>query len=142
MAATHGFIATNACVPQFVPRLADCLRAERGQMAVTEPLDRRACVGCAGVSGVGVDTPPTAYKDIPEPDGRWRLMVTGCRWREHERNDSIFPQFSADGGPHPRLESEGVAPLQPMRAAPERRSCRRFMRPDSPARANVDLCGS
>ena len=112
VAAAHGFIATNACVPQFVPRLADCLRAERGQMAVTEPLDRRACVGCAGVSGIGVDTPPTAYKDIPEPDGRWRLMVTGCRWREHERNDSIFPQFSADGSPHPRLESEGMAPSQ------------------------------
>ena len=49
-------------------------------------------------------------------------MVTGCRWREHERNDSIFPQFSSgsssSGGsaapfppsPHPRLESEGMAP--------------------------------
>ena len=39
--ARHGFIATNACVPQFVPWLADRLRAERGQMAVTEPIDER-----------------------------------------------------------------------------------------------------
>eukprot|EP01052_Picozoa_sp_SAG31_P077552 SAG31_NODE_36934_length_309_cov_0.685714_1_plen_74_part_01 len=33
----HAIIATNACVPQFAPWLASALRAERGQMAVTEP---------------------------------------------------------------------------------------------------------
>lgn len=91
-------------------------------MVVTEPMVDRPCVGCGGISGVphedsAEDCPPTAYKEIPEPDGRWRLMVTGCRWREHAGNDSIFPQFSAEseappGRPHPRLESEGMAPSQ------------------------------
>ena len=96
MRAKHAILATNACVPQFAPWLADALRAERGQMAVTELLEERPCVGCGGCSGVpgegDEDMVPTAWKDIPEPDGRWRLMVTGCRWREHPRNDSIFPQ--------------------------------------------------
>lgn len=68
------------------------------------------------------------WKEIPEPDGRWRLLFGGCRWRQHPRDDSLFPQF-ADGDPltglanpstagtpaprrppHPRLEAEGFAP--------------------------------
>ena len=139
--ARHGIIATNACVPQFAPWLADALRAERGQMAVTEPLLERPCVGCGGCSGVpgegDEDIVPTAWKDIPEPDGRWRLMVTGCRWREHPTNDSIFPQFSSSSkrgvgyqqyapAPHPRLESEGMAPSRNHQARIDRMFARVF----------------
>eukprot|EP01047_Picozoa_sp_COSAG01_P004793 COSAG01_NODE_159_length_23702_cov_119.507585_28_plen_232_part_00 len=88
--AQHCLLATNATVPQFVPWLADCLHAERGQMAVTEPLDARPCVGCGSCSGTA-EVPPTAWKDIPEPDGRWRLMVAG-RSREKQKRPPPSPR--------------------------------------------------
>lgn len=88
--------------------------------------------GCGGATPPGPaaaggrDLPPAWWKEIPEPDGRWRLLFGGCRWRQHPKDDSLFPQF-ADGDPltgrppaeatagaprqpHPRLEAEGFAP--------------------------------
>lgn len=130
--AHHCVLATNAVVPQFANALGGALRAERGQVAVTQVLDDRPVYGCGGATppspaeAGGRELPPAWWKEIPEPDGRWRLLFGGCRWRQHPKDDSLFPQF-ADGDPltgqppqearsnaprqpHPRLEAEGFAP--------------------------------
>ena len=39
--ADHLCVATNALVPQLLPALTSTLRAERGQVLVTAPLDER-----------------------------------------------------------------------------------------------------
>ena len=64
------FLSTNALIPQFVPSLAGAMRAERGQVIVTEPLDIRPCCGSFG-------TRMAWWREIIEPDGRFRLLF----WR-------------------------------------------------------------
>ncbi len=95
------FLSTNALVPQFIPGLASALRAERGQVFVTEPLAERPCQGSFGTSLAW-------WREIIERDGRFRLLFGGGR--EREEPDSLFPQFTSDGGPNPRLEAEGFRP--------------------------------
>jgi glycine/D-amino acid oxidase-like deaminating enzyme len=95
------FLATNALVPQFCPKLERALRAERGQVLVTEPLATRPCRGSFG-------TALAWWREIRESDGRFRLLFGGGRTRDEP--DSLFPQFRPDGGPHPSLESEGFSP--------------------------------
>ncbi len=95
------FLSTNALVPQFVPDLATPLRAERGQVLVTEPLSERPCCGSFG-------TPLAWWREITEPDGRFRLLFGGGRTREEP--DSLFPQFDEAGRPHSQLETEGFRP--------------------------------
>ena len=95
------FLSTNALVPQFIPELERPLRAERGQVLVTEPLDARPCRGSFG-------TPLAWWREIFEADGRFRLLFGGGRSRDEP--DSLFPQYDAAGQPHPRLESEGFRP--------------------------------
>ena len=95
------FLATNALVPQFVSRLERSLRAERGQVFVTEPLDVRPCRG-------SFNTHRAWWREIIEPDGRFRLLFGGGRTRDDP--DSLFPQFRPDGNPHPALETEGFRP--------------------------------
>jgi len=95
------FLALNALAPQQVPPLAPALRAERGQVFVTEPLPSRPCVG-------GFGTAMAWWREIHTGDGRFRLLFGGGRKRDEP--DSLFPQFTADGQPHPRLETEGFAP--------------------------------
>lgn len=95
------FLSTNALVPQFVPDLARPLRAERGQVLVTEPLADRPCRGSYG-------TAMAWWREILEPDGRFRLLFGGGRTREEA--DSLFPQFVEPGRPNPRLATEGFRP--------------------------------
>ncbi|MFN8445393.1 MAG: FAD-binding oxidoreductase [Caldilineaceae bacterium] len=95
------FLALNALAPQQVPELEPALRAERGQVMVTEPLASRPCVG-------GFGTAMAWWREIIEPDGRFRLLFGGGRKRDEP--DSLFPQFTAEGHPHPLLESEGFSP--------------------------------
>ncbi len=102
------FLATNALVPQYVPRLERSLRAERGQVIVTEPLAKRPCAGSFATSLAW-------WREIRESDGRFRLLFGGGRTREEP--DSLFPQFQADGSPHPKLEADGFRPS----AEPQRR---------------------
>ena len=97
------FLSTNALVPQFVPKLATALRAERGQVFVTEPLKQRPCRGSFG-------TWMAWWREIVEPDGRYRLLLGGGRVRDEP--DSLFSQFEPDGRPNPRLESDGFRPSQ------------------------------
>ena len=99
--ARHVFLAVNALAPQFVRSLETSLRAERGQVLVTAPLDTRPCQGSFG-------TALAWWREIIEPDGRWRLLFGGGRTRETP--DSLFPQFEADGSPSKRLEQEGFLP--------------------------------
>ena len=99
--ARHIFLAVNALAPQFVRSLEPALRAERGQVLVTAPLDARPCRGSFG-------TPLAWWREIIEPDGSWRLLFGGGRTRETP--DSLFPQFEADGRPSERLEREGFRP--------------------------------
>lgn len=99
--ARHVFLAINALAPQFVPALEPGLRAERGQVLVTEPLPRRPCRGSFG-------TAMAWWREIVEPDGRWRLLFGGGRTRESP--DSLFRQFDLVGQPHPKLEREGFSP--------------------------------
>lgn len=101
VAAERVFLATNALAPQFVPALERGLRAERGQVFVTGPLVERPCHGCCG----GV---LAWWREIIEDDGRYRLLFGGGRRRDEP--DSLFPQFTENGLPHPRLESEGFRP--------------------------------
>ena len=54
VSAAHCLIGTNALAPQFANRLARSLRAERGQVAVSEPLEVRPAHGCGGAA------PPSA----------------------------------------------------------------------------------
>ena len=95
------FLSTNALAPQFVPDFEKPLRAERGQVFVTEPLRERPCRGSFG-------TPLAWWREILEPDGRFRLLFGGGRTRDEP--DSLFPQFDENGRPHPRLETEGSRP--------------------------------
>jgi gamma-glutamylputrescine oxidase len=94
-------LATNALVPQYVPRLTRALRAERGQVIVTEPLPFRPCAGSFGTSLAW-------WREVRETDGRYRLLFGGGRTRDEP--DSLFPQYARDGRPHPRLESGGFSP--------------------------------
>lgn len=95
------FLAINALAPQFVPALEPGLRAERGQVLVTEPLAHRPCRGSFG-------TAMAWWREIAESDGRWRLLFGGGRTRESP--DSLFRQFDRAGQPHPKLEREGFSP--------------------------------
>lgn len=95
------FLALNALAPQHMPELEPALRAERGQVIVTEPLQRRPCSG-------GFGTALAWWREIREADGRFRLLFGGGRKRDEP--DSLFPQFTASGRPHPMLESEGFSP--------------------------------
>jgi gamma-glutamylputrescine oxidase len=99
--ARYVFLSTNALAPQFVPDLEKPLRAERGQVFVTEPLSECPCRGSFG-------TPLAWWREIPEPDGRFRLLFGGGRTRDEP--DSLFPQFDERGQPHPELETEGSRP--------------------------------
>ena len=92
------FLSTNALVPQFIPDLEIALRAERGQVLVTEPLEKRPCRGSFG-------TALAWWREIAEPDGRFRLLFGGGRKRDEP--DSLFPQYQQ---PHPLLEQEGFRP--------------------------------
>ena len=95
------FLSTNALVPQFIPDLQSALRAERGQVLVTGPLEQRPCRGSFG-------TALAWWREIIEPDGRFRLLFGGGR--ERDEPDSLFPQYQQDGHPHPLLEQEGFRP--------------------------------
>lgn len=95
------FLALNALAPQQVPARERSLRAERGQVFVTEPLAERPCVG-------GFGTAMAWWREIPAGDGRYRLLFGGGRKREEP--DSLFHQFTPDGQPHPLLETEGFSP--------------------------------
>lgn len=99
--AEHLFIATNALVPQLLPALTTTLRAERGQVLVTEPLPTRPCSGCysAGIAW---------WRDIREADGRYRLLFGGGRFRDDA--DSLFVQYRSDGRRNPRLATAGFSP--------------------------------
>ena len=99
--AERAFLATNALVPQLVPKLERGLRAERGQVFVTEPLAERPCRGCFGSSLAW-------WREVVEGDGRYRLLFGGGRARDEP--DSLFPQFTESGDPHPHLTSEGFSP--------------------------------
>jgi gamma-glutamylputrescine oxidase len=94
-------LATNALVPRYVPRLERALRAERGQVIVTEPLSFRPCQGSFGTSLAW-------WREVREGDGRYRLLFGGGRTRDEP--DSLFPHFTADGRPHPALERDGFSP--------------------------------
>ena len=94
-------IGTNAVAPQIFPELADALRAERGQIFVTALLSERPCKGAFG-------TEMAWWREIIEPQGRFRLLFGGGRQREEP--DSLFRQFTASGASHPKLESEGFSP--------------------------------
>lgn len=94
------FLGVNALAPQYVDGLAAGMRAERGQVLVTEPLPSRPCNGAFG-------TAMAWWRELPEPDGRFRLLFGGGRRRDEP--DSLFHQFSA-GQPNPVLESEGFSP--------------------------------
>lgn len=100
IATEQVFLATNALAPQFVRHLEPALRAERGQVFVTEPLDERPCRGSFG-------TTMAWWREIAEPDGRFRLLFGGGR--ERDEPDSLFPQYQGDA-PHPLLETEGFQP--------------------------------
>ncbi len=91
---SHLFVATNALAPQLLPGLTGSLRAERGQVLVTEPLAARPCRGCFG-GGLAW------WRDIREADGRWRLLFGGARRRDEP--DSLFRQYGTDGRRNPRL---------------------------------------
>jgi gamma-glutamylputrescine oxidase len=95
------FLALNALAPQFVRSLERSLRAERGQVLLTEPLPVRPCAG-------SFDTRMAWWRDVPEADGRYRLLFGGGRAREAP--DSLFPQYDRRGRPHPQLEREGFSP--------------------------------
>lgn len=95
------FLALNALAPQQVPARERSLRAERGQVFVTEPLTERPCYG-------GFGTAMAWWREIREGDGRYRLLFGGGRKREEP--DSLFPQFTPDGQPHPLLETAGFSP--------------------------------
>lgn len=94
------FLATNALVPQVVPALTRALRAERGQVFVTEVLSSQPCRGSFGTSLAW-------WRDIRDPGGGYRLLFGGGRDRDEP--DSLFPQFRHDGSPHPQLEAEGFS---------------------------------
>ena len=99
--ADHLCVATNALVPQLLPALTSTLRAERGQVLVTAPLDERPCRGCFAAGAAW-------WREIREADGRYRLLFGGCRSRDEP--DSLFPQYGADGRRSPRIAGAGFRP--------------------------------
>jgi len=99
--ASAVFLAVHALAPQFIPSLERPLRAERGQVLVTAPLPDRPCRGSFG-------TTMAWWREIILPDGKFRLLFGGGR--DREAPDSLFPQFKADGSPHPMLERGGFSP--------------------------------
>ena len=97
IACAHVVLAANALAPQLLPALAERLSAERGQVLVTAPLPARPCVGCFG-------TQEAWWRDIREPDGRYRLLFGGARRRDQEQ----LKQFTADGRRNPALARHGL----------------------------------
>ena len=95
------FSALNALTPQFVPDMEAGLRAERGQIFVTQPLAERPCHGSFASTMAW-------WRELPTADGRFRLLFGGGR--EREEPDSLFPQFTQEQQPHPQLEREGFRP--------------------------------
>lgn len=95
------FLGLNALAPQYVSGLAPSLRAERGQVLITEPVARRPCSGSFG-------TDMAWWREVEGPDGVFRLLFGGGRVREEP--DSLFPQFTADGRSNVRLETVGFSP--------------------------------
>jgi len=93
-------LGTNALAPQLVPGLERAMRAERGQVIVTAPLDARPCRGSFGTSLAW-------WREIDAGGGRWRLLFGGGR--ERDEPDSLFPQFDARGEAHAALERDGFA---------------------------------
>ena len=98
--AQRVFLLTNALVAQFVRRFEHDLRAERGQVLVTEPLNERPCRGSYGAAMAW-------WREIPEPDGRWRLLFGGGRKRDEP--DSLFRQYDEQGRRDAELEREGFS---------------------------------
>ena len=96
--ASVAILATNALIPQFVPSLERAMRAERGQVLVTEPLPDRPCTGSFGSRRAW-------WREVILPGRRFRLLFGGGRDRDEP--DSLFPQYRPDGSPHPLLESGG-----------------------------------
>ena len=99
--ADHLCVATNALVPQLLPALTSTLRAERGQVLVTAPLDERPCRGCFAAGAAW-------WREIREADGRYRLLFGGGRSRDEP--DSLFPQYGADGRRSRRIAGAGFRP--------------------------------
>ena len=64
------------------------LRAQRGQVLVTVPLPERPFTG-------GFGTTMASWRDIPEPDGRFRMLFGGGRDRNRPetKQDSLFPHL-------------------------------------------------
>lgn len=98
--ARRAFLLTNALVAQFVKRFEHDIRAERGQVLVTEPLTTPPCRGSYGATMAW-------WREIPEPGGRWRLLFGGGRLREEP--DSLFRQYDEQGRPDAELEREGFS---------------------------------
>lgn len=98
--ARHVFLLTNALVAQFVRRFEHDIRAERGQVLVTEPLKDPPCRGSYGA-------PMAWWREIREPDGRWRLLLGGARKRDEP--DSLFRQYDESGSRDTQIEREGFS---------------------------------
>ncbi len=92
-------LATNALSPHILPDLAKQIRAERGQVLVTAPMESRPCVGCFG-------TQEAWWRDIREPDGRFRLLFGGARRRDQE----VILPFTVQGRRNPALIRHGLLP--------------------------------
>ena len=101
IAAAHALVAVNALAPQLLPPLADRLSAERGQVLVTAPLPSRPCTGCFG-------TQVAWWRDIAEPDGRYRLLFGGARRRDQE----LLRQFTSTRRRNPALARHGLRPTE------------------------------
>jgi gamma-glutamylputrescine oxidase len=101
VSASHLFVATNALVPQLLPALTGSLRAERGQVMITEPLAARPCTGCFAAG--------TAWwREVREDDGSYRLLFGGGRRRDDP--DTLLRQFASNGRPNQRLGTAGFQP--------------------------------
>ncbi len=82
------FLAIHALTPPLMPPPEKGLRAQRGQVFVTVPLPERPCTG-------GFGTTMASWRDIPEPDGRFRMLFGGGRDRNRPETlqDSLFPHL-------------------------------------------------
>ena len=99
--AQHVVVATNAFAPQLVPHLVRRVRPERGQVLVTEPLAHRPCRGSFGTSLAW-------WRDIREPNGRFRLLFGGARHRDQP--DSLLPAVDRRGRRSGALWARGSTP--------------------------------
>jgi len=99
ISCSHVILATNALAPHILPDLAEQIRAERGQVLVTVPMEKRPCVGCFG-------TQEAWWRDIREPDGRFRLLFGGARRRDQE----VMLPFTTQGRKNPALTRHGLLP--------------------------------